>query len=402
MRNSILSLTAGVALSTLIAVDQADADNRRDRFRVGRTAPSEEASTTDGRGGRRPPSARLTEAPTGFDNRPTASSRRARFDTINEDNVVAAAFVQRQPLHLRGGRDDRRRPRPDLQRAELPRMPSERRDRRRKPDRRAPHRRTRWTATFFESLGGSLIHSRATHPTSSSASRYEDDVRTFRISTNTLGAGLRRGDRERDAAGDPRSPARGHARHGRHGPGARSARRRRASAASAGRTSTRASSRSRPTPTSNEMGITSPLFPEENTSSGRDVGTARVRSGAGPRGRRRRRRRVRRLHARDQGAAARGDHRRRAGRRTLFAQHRLRRLPLRRRSRPRAGHADQRRRVHRPGGARQQDHPSVQRLPAARHRHRRRHPGAADAGVRGDGRTRSAPRRCGRCARATA
>ena len=47
---------------------------------------------------------------------------------------------------------------------------------------------------------------------------------------------------------------------------------------------------------------------------------------------------------------------------------------------PRAHHRDRaarnggrRRRVHRAGGARQQDHPSVQRLPAARRRHGRRH-----------------------------
>ena len=43
---------------------------------------------------------------------------------------------------------------------------------------------------FFESLGGSLVHSRATHPNIVELVAFEDDVRTFRISTNTLGAGF--------------------------------------------------------------------------------------------------------------------------------------------------------------------------------------------------------------------
>lgn len=42
---------------------------------------------------------------------------------------------------------------------------------------------------FFESLGGSLVHSRATHPSATERVAVEDDIRTFRISTNTLGLG---------------------------------------------------------------------------------------------------------------------------------------------------------------------------------------------------------------------
>jgi CxxC motif-containing protein (DUF1111 family) len=42
---------------------------------------------------------------------------------------------------------------------------------------------------FFESLGGSLIHSRATDPRIVERVAAGDKVRTFRISTNTLGAG---------------------------------------------------------------------------------------------------------------------------------------------------------------------------------------------------------------------
>ena len=43
---------------------------------------------------------------------------------------------------------------------------------------------------FFESLGGSLIHSRATNAAIVERVAFEDDVRTFRISTNTLGNGF--------------------------------------------------------------------------------------------------------------------------------------------------------------------------------------------------------------------
>jgi CxxC motif-containing protein (DUF1111 family) len=42
---------------------------------------------------------------------------------------------------------------------------------------------------FFESLGGSLIQSRGTHPDAVELVADEDNVRTFRISTNTLGVG---------------------------------------------------------------------------------------------------------------------------------------------------------------------------------------------------------------------
>ena len=43
---------------------------------------------------------------------------------------------------------------------------------------------------FFESLGGSLIQSRATYPEATELVAVGDDVRTFRISTNTLGLGF--------------------------------------------------------------------------------------------------------------------------------------------------------------------------------------------------------------------
>ncbi len=42
---------------------------------------------------------------------------------------------------------------------------------------------------FFESQGGTLIQSRTIHPDAGELVAFEDDIRTFRISTNTLGAG---------------------------------------------------------------------------------------------------------------------------------------------------------------------------------------------------------------------
>ena len=54
----------------------------------------------------------------------------------------------------------------------------------------AEHRTGRMDGqVFFESLGGSLVHSRATSAGIVERVAFEDNVRTFRISTNTLGAG---------------------------------------------------------------------------------------------------------------------------------------------------------------------------------------------------------------------
>src|SRR5438270_4131239 len=50
----------------------------------------------------------------------------------------------------------------------------------------AEHRTGRMTnGVFFESLGGSLIQSRATNPDIVERVAFQDDIRTFRISTNT-------------------------------------------------------------------------------------------------------------------------------------------------------------------------------------------------------------------------
>jgi CxxC motif-containing protein (DUF1111 family) len=123
---------------------------------------------------------------------------------------------------------------------------------------------------FFESLGGSLIHSRATDPEMIEFVSSGDEVRTFRMSPNTLGSGfveaianatlLAIRDRQPIAARGtavivPVLEANGAARIGRFG-----------------WKSQHASLESFATDAYlNEMGITTALLPDENTSSGRDV-----------------------------------------------------------------------------------------------------------------------------------
>jgi CxxC motif-containing protein (DUF1111 family) len=123
---------------------------------------------------------------------------------------------------------------------------------------------------FFESLGGSLVHSRATNPAIVEVVAFQDDIRTFRISTNTLGAGFIEaianttllGIRDRQplsmrgtATMVPVLETPGETRIGRFGWKNQHASLESFSADAY----------------LNEMGITSPLFPDENTSSGRSV-----------------------------------------------------------------------------------------------------------------------------------
>jgi CxxC motif-containing protein (DUF1111 family) len=123
---------------------------------------------------------------------------------------------------------------------------------------------------FFESLGGSLIQSRATHPDMAERIAFQDDIRTFRISTNTLGNGFveaisnttLEGIRDAQPVGlrgtlliVPVLEANSRGRYGRFGWKNQHASLESFSADAY----------------LNEMGITTPTFPDENTSSGRDV-----------------------------------------------------------------------------------------------------------------------------------
>jgi CxxC motif-containing protein (DUF1111 family) len=124
---------------------------------------------------------------------------------------------------------------------------------------------------FHEALGGTLIHSRATNPDIVEYVTIEDNVRTFRISNNTLGSGFVEciADSALVAIRDAQPPdlrgtvvmapvleAGDSPRVGRFG-----------------WKSQHASLQSFSTDAYlNEMGITTPLLPEENTSNGRDLG----------------------------------------------------------------------------------------------------------------------------------
>jgi CxxC motif-containing protein (DUF1111 family) len=124
---------------------------------------------------------------------------------------------------------------------------------------------------FHEALGGTLIHSRATNPDIVEYVTIEDNVRTFRISNNTLGSGFVEciADSALVAIRDAQPPdlrgtvvmapvleAGDSPRVGRFG-----------------WKSQHASLHSFSTDAYlNEMGITTPLLPEENTSNGRDLG----------------------------------------------------------------------------------------------------------------------------------
>jgi CxxC motif-containing protein (DUF1111 family) len=124
---------------------------------------------------------------------------------------------------------------------------------------------------FHEALGGTLIHSRATHPDIVEYVSVEDKVHAFRISNSTLGSGFIEciADSTLVAIRDAQPPdlrgtvvmapvleADGSPRVGRFG-----------------WKSQHASLQSFAADAYlNEMGITTPLLPEENTSNGRDVG----------------------------------------------------------------------------------------------------------------------------------
>ncbi len=266
-------LLAVVSAGTWTVVSGQDRDAaRRQRFTHNGVVEDEQLpeAATAGQRSAAIVSTRPTEAPAAFDNRTNGFSPQGpAFDTIDEDNVVP----------LRSFNDNRF----IFEEAETI------------PDGLGPtynaqgcrechqnvvtggasqiaeHRTGHMTdGQFFESQGGSLVHSRATNPNIMELVAFEDDIRTFRISTNTLGAGfieaIANSTLEAIRNAQPASvrgslimvpvlEANGQARYGRFG-----WKNQHASLESFAADAYL-----------NEMGITTPLFPEENTSSGRDV-----------------------------------------------------------------------------------------------------------------------------------
>ena len=263
---ALLTATAVIMTGATLGTD---AQNRRDRFRMHGEADTEQTPSVDARGAQLP-APRTTEAPTGFDNETNGFLRQGPpFETINEDNVVPLRsfndnrFIFEEVEVVADGlgpiynAQSCRECHQNVATGGASQI--------------AEHRTGRLMGDdFFESLGGSLVHSRATHPDIVEPVVYEDSIRTFRISTNTLGAGyvealanttlLRIRDEQPAAlrgsvALAPVLEAEGQPRIGRFG-----WKNQHSSLLSFAADAYL-----------NEMGITSPLFPTENTSSGRDV-----------------------------------------------------------------------------------------------------------------------------------
>ena len=195
-------------------------------------------------GGRNP-----TEAPTGFDGQTNGMDPQGQpFDTLDEDNVVPLRsfndnrFIFEEAETVADGLG----PTYNAQSCRECHQNVVTGGASQVAEHRTGHM---LDGQFFESLGGSLVHSRATHPNIVEVVAFEDDVRTFRDLDQHARQRLRRVGRQQHAAGDPGDPAGRDPRLRGGRAGAREARAVRASAASAGRTSTPASSRSRPTPT---------------------------------------------------------------------------------------------------------------------------------------------------------
>lgn len=267
-RVTALLTTAAIVLAS--APIGTDAQSRRERFRIRGQPDTEVAPPVDSRG-QPSPAPRTTEAPTGFDNLTNGFLPQGPpFETIDEDTVVPLRsfndnrFIFEEvevvadglgPVYNAQSCSECHQNVATGGASQI-----------------AEHRTGRLMGDeFFESLGGSLVHSRATHPDIVEPVVYEDDIRTFRISTNTLGAGyveaianstLLRVREQQPAAlrGSvtlaPVLEADGRPRIGRFG-----WKNQHSSLVSFAADAYL-----------NEMGITSPLFPVENTSSGRDVG----------------------------------------------------------------------------------------------------------------------------------
>lgn len=238
--------------------------DRRERFRPVGGSWGEDPPRFDGTGG--------TEVPTGFDNRTNGFNEQGPpFETLNAANAVALRsfndnrFLFEEVETVADGigptynAQSCRECHQNVATGGASQVTVQRSGR---TD----------NGVYFESLGGSLIHSRATPPDIVKHVAAEDNVRAFRISTNTLGGGFVEciadntllAIRDSQPAGMrgtallvPVLEAGSQARIGRFGWKSQHASLESFSADAY----------------LNEMGITSPLFPDENTSSGRFVGS---------------------------------------------------------------------------------------------------------------------------------
>ena len=267
MKASNMLLLAAAAASVSLAIE-VPAQDRADRFRTKGVPAPEDPSVVDAQ---TPPARRFTEAPAGFDSLTNGYLVQGPdFDTLTEDTIVPFRsfnddrFVFEEVESRKDGlgpvynAQSCRECHQNVATGGASQV--------------AEHRTGRLKGgQFFESLGGSLIHSRATDPRIVERVSPADTVRTFRISTNTLGAGFVEAIpnsailavRNAQPAGmrgtavqAPVLEADGQTRIGRFG----------WKAQHASLVSFSADAYL------NEMGVTSPLLPVENTSSGVFVG----------------------------------------------------------------------------------------------------------------------------------
>ena len=166
------------------AASQSNRQNRRDRFRHNGVIEDEDRSAF---GERR---SDATEAPTGFDNLTNGFTEQGPdFESLNEDTVVALRsfndnrFIFEEVEKIQDGlgptynAQSCRECHQNVVTGGASQVAELRSGRTQ-------------DGQFFESLGGTLIHSRATYPDLVEQITPEDNTVTFRISTNTLGNGF--------------------------------------------------------------------------------------------------------------------------------------------------------------------------------------------------------------------
>ena len=189
-------LVGVIVIVTAIQTDAAD--GRRERFQpIGTADPETDTANVAFQTAQAPApeagpgtsASGAAEAPTGFDNRSNGFLPQGPdFDTLNEDNVVGGRSFNdnRFIFEELETRDDGLGPTYNAQSC----ADCHQNVATGGASQVAEHRTGRMTGhVFFESLGGSLIQSRATTPDVVERVAVQDDIRTFRISTNTLGAG---------------------------------------------------------------------------------------------------------------------------------------------------------------------------------------------------------------------
>jgi CxxC motif-containing protein (DUF1111 family) len=247
------------------AASQSNRQHRRDRFRHNGVIEDEDRSAF---GERR---SDATEAPAGFDNLTNGFTEQGPdFEELNEDTVVALRsfndnrFIFEEVEKIQDGlgptynAQSCRECHQNVVTGGASQVAELRSGRTQ-------------DGQFFESLGGTLIHSRATYPGIVEQITPEDNTVTFRISTNTLGNGF-----VESIANSTLLSIRSKQPEAMRGTAVMVPVLEAGSKARIGRFGWKGQHASLVSFSAdaylNEMGITTPLFPEENTSNGRYVG----------------------------------------------------------------------------------------------------------------------------------